>query len=150
MKRVQLLSNSDGDETTRVGRAPFAGSAVVHLVAILLAWWTQTSHAAPIEFQAIEILLISPPPAAAAEVTQPAREEELVVETPDPQPPEPEPEPEEELPPPPVEDEPEPEAVPEEEPEPEPEPEQPEPEPAETPARRLRSRIPPCRWPRKP
>jgi outer membrane biosynthesis protein TonB len=125
MRRVQILSTSRRDDPTHVGRAPFVRSAVVHLVAIILAWWAQTSHAAPVDFQAIEVMLISPPPATAAEVTEPAREEELVVETPDPQPPEPEPEPEEEPPPPVVEDEPEPEEVVEEVVEEDPEPEPP-------------------------
>jgi outer membrane biosynthesis protein TonB len=113
------------------------GSVVVHVLAILLAWWTQTSHAAPIEYVTYEIDLISPPPAEVTEEPQPAQEEELVVETPDPQPEEAEPE-EDPIPPPPedapepVEEEPEPEeeAPPVDEP---PSESPPEPEPAETP-----------------
>lgn len=111
--------------TDRPGRVPFAGSAVVHLAAFLLAWWTQTSQAAPVEYVVYEIDLVSPPPANAAEEPQPAREEELVVERP-----EPEPEPAEEDPIPlPAEDDPE-EEPEEVEEEPEPPPEEP---PADTP-----------------
>lgn len=108
--------------TDRPGRVPFAGSAVVHVAALLLAWWTQTSEAAPVEYVVYEIDLVSPPPANMAEEPQPAREEELVVERPDPEPAPPEEEP---IPP-----------LPEDEPEDEPEEveEEPEPPPEEAPA----------------
>ncbi len=121
-------------------RRSFIASGAVHLVVIVLALLTQVSATPPIEYEVVEINLVSPPPAATAEVVQPAREEELVVETPVtepepeevvedeiPPPPEEEPEPEEE--PPPEEPEPEEEPPPEEEPEPQPTEDAPVPDP---------------------
>lgn len=105
----------------RVGpdRLAFVASAVVHVLAFLLVWWTRTAQPAPAEFVTYDIELVSPPSPVEGE---PATREEVTVETPEPEP-EAEPEPEEEPPPP------EPEEEEEAEPEPEPEPEEPEPEP---------------------
>ena len=114
----------------RPGRRSFVASGLVHLAAIVVAVLTQVSTAAPLEFEVVEINLVSPPSAAAAEVVQPAQEEELVVETPVTEP-EPEETVEDEIPPPPEED-----PEPDEEPPPDPEPEEepppdPQPEPSE-------------------
>lgn len=112
-------------------------SVVLHGVVFALAWISAMRHVAPMEFTAIEIELVSPPPAAQAEEPRPAAER-VVVERPreEPQPREPEPDivPAQKPPP---EPEPEPEPTP---PAPEPEPEQrpeaapavaPEPDPAQ-------------------
>jgi outer membrane biosynthesis protein TonB len=106
-------------------------SVVLHGAVFALAWVGAMRHVAPMEFTAIQIDLVSPPPAAQAEEPQPAAER-IVVERPreEPQPREPEPDivPAEKPPPKP---EPEPEPTP---PAPEPEPEQrPEAAPAVTP-----------------
>lgn len=130
-----MRSDLEAPRHLRPGRASYAGSAVVHVAALVLAWLTQTGTTPPLEFEVVEINLFSPPSAAAAEVVQPAREE-LVVETPVSEP-EPEETPEDEVPPPPEEPEPEPppeepepeEPRPEEEPAAEPEPEAPAPDP---------------------
>ena len=96
-----------------------AASFGVHATIFLIFWLSGLVRGEPMEFITYEIVLVSPPPAVQAEVTQPATEQ-IVVERPDPTPPEPEPEPEEDIVP--VEDEddpppqpPEPEATPVEE-----------------------------------
>lgn len=113
--------------TTRERRA-FALSLVLHAGIFVLGWLSTLYQPEVIEFAAIEIELVSPPPTTQADVREVAAEE-LVVERPVETQPEPEPEPET-TPPPPEETEPEPEPEPEEPEEPEPEP---DPEPA-TPA----------------
>lgn len=113
--------------TTRERRA-FALSLLLHAGIFVLGWLSTLYQPEVIEFAAIEIELVSPPPTTQADVREVAAEE-LVVERPVETQPEPEPEPEP-TPPPPEETEPEPEPEPEEPEEPEPEP---DPEPA-TPA----------------
>jgi outer membrane biosynthesis protein TonB len=105
----------------------FWASATVHVVALVLAWWTQVARPRPLELVSYQIEIVSPPAAQEAEEPAPQPEEELVVETPEPTPPpedaEPDPvveEPED------VEEKPEPTATP---PPPEPEEEAGEPEP---------------------
>jgi protein TonB len=96
-------------------------SVALHGVVFALAWIGALRHVPPMEFMAIQIDLVSPPPAAQAEEPQRAAER-VVVERPRPEPPPPEPEPDivpVERPTPEPEPEPEPPA-----PEPEPEPEQ--------------------------
>ena len=96
----------------RVGKGPLLGSALVHTVAILLAWWTSALDAEIPEFVVYEIELVSPPPAVLGDATPPPPEP-LVIETPV----EPAPEPQEETPQPlideelPIEPEPQPEEV---------------------------------------
>ena len=68
-------------------------SAAIHIVALAVALFTQASAPNLAEFVTYQIDIVSPPPAQQAEVTAPAQEEELVVETPDPAPPPEEPEP---------------------------------------------------------
>ena len=77
-----------------VGKGPVIGSAIVHTVAILLAWWTSAVPRQMPEFITFEIELISPPAAELGERTTPPPEE-LVIERPV----DPIPEPQEEPPP---------------------------------------------------
>lgn len=100
-------------------RTAFVASALLHVLAFLLVWWTETARPSEVEFVAYDIELVSPPSPVEGE---PVPEERLTVETPEPEPAEEEPEPEE--PPPPE---------PEAEPPPEPAEEEPEPEPEEAP-----------------
>lgn len=106
----------------RPGRKSLLASAIIHVVALALAWFTQASAPDFQEFVTYEIDIVSPPPAQLAEEPAPVQEEELVVETPEPTPPPEEPEPD------PVVEEPERE---ESRPEPTPTPPPPEPEPVE-------------------
>lgn len=129
---MDMTHEHDIDRHQRPTRRSFVASGVVHLAVLVFALLTQISATPPLQYEVVEINLVSPPPSAAAEVSPPAREEELVVETPVPEP-EPEEAPEDEIPPPP-EEEPEPgeeptaaEPEPEEEPPPQ---EEPEPSPA--------------------
>lgn len=78
-----------------IGKGPVMGSAVIHGVAIFLAWWTAAVSSATPEFLVFEIELISPPAAELGEPTPPPPPEELVIETPL----DPLPEPPEETPP---------------------------------------------------
>lgn len=109
------------------GGGAVLASAAVHGVLLLGAWWAHHSFEPPLEYEAVQIEIVSLPPAA--EVEEPeldepdaAVPEELVVETPDPTPPDPEPDP---VPVPAEEPEPEPD------PEPDPDPEPPTPSPPE-------------------
>jgi outer membrane biosynthesis protein TonB len=110
-------------------------SVLLHGAVFAFAWIGALRHVAPMEFTAIEIELVSPPPAAQAEEPRPAAER-VVVERPREEPPPREPEPDivpVEKPTPEPEPEPTPPAP---EPEPEPQPEAapaaaPEPEPAQ-------------------
>ncbi len=83
-----------------VGKGPVIGSAVIHTVAIFLAWWGSAVPRQVPDFVTFEIELISPPAAELGEPTPPPPEE-LVIETPF----DPVPEPVEEIPPVTVEDE---------------------------------------------
>ena len=65
----------------KVGKGPVLGSAIVHTVAILLAWWTTATPGEAPEFITFEIELISPAAAEEGEQTTPLPEE-LVIETP--------------------------------------------------------------------
>jgi len=67
-------------------------SVVLHGAVFALAWISAMRHVAPMEFMAIEIELVSPPPAAQAEEPRPAAER-VVVERPREEPPPREPEP---------------------------------------------------------
>ena len=64
-----------------IGKGPVMGSAIIHGVAIFLAWWTAAASSATPEFVVFEIELISPPAAELGERTPPPPEE-LVIETP--------------------------------------------------------------------
>ena len=63
---------------------PLFASAVVHAVAMVLAWSAQVSSLDPSDFATYEITLVSPPPAEEASDPAPVQEEEVVVETPEP------------------------------------------------------------------
>ena len=85
-----------------VGKGPVLGSALVHGLAIFLAWWTSAMGGREVpNFIVYEIELVSPPAAELGDPTPPPPEE-LVIETPE----EVVPEPQEETLPPVVEDEP--------------------------------------------
>lgn len=109
---------------SRPGKGSLAGSAAVHLVAVVVAFLSQAGFHSRPEFVTYRIELVSPPPTVVGEPEPEPVQEELVVETPEP---EPEPEPEETPPPP----EPEPSPREEETPPPDTDVRQPEPEPAE-------------------
>ncbi len=64
-----------------VGKGPVIGSAVIHTVAIFLAWWGSAVPRQVQDFITFEIELISPPAAELGEPTPPPPEE-LVIETP--------------------------------------------------------------------
>ena len=68
-----------------------ADSLGIHASIFLVFWLSGLARTEPIEFITYEIVLVSPPPAVQAEVSQSATEE-MLVEHPDPTPPEPEPE----------------------------------------------------------
>ena len=70
----------------RPGKRPFAASMGIHAVAVLVAWSAQVSSPRYSEFVTYQVEIVSPPSAREAEITQPAQEEELVVETPEPLP----------------------------------------------------------------
>lgn len=108
-------------ERSRRERAAWMGSAAVHGAAIVLLVWSHFLEPPRYEFETVAVNLVAAPTVTEA---LPAREEELVVETPDPQPPEPETE-EEVIP--------DPEETPPPETEPEPEPDEPEERPDSTP-----------------
>jgi len=114
-----------GSQRDRSGheRAAWLGSAAVHGAAIVLLVWSHFIEPTRYDFETVAVNLVAAPTVTEA---PPAREDDLVVETPDPQPPEPEPE-EEVIP------DPEETPPPETEPEPEPEPEEPEEQPDSTP-----------------
>jgi outer membrane biosynthesis protein TonB len=76
-----------------VGKGPVIGSALVHAIALFLAWWTSTASDPLPDFVVYEIELISPAAAELGDPTPPPPEE-LVIETPF----EPVPEPPEETP----------------------------------------------------
>ncbi len=84
----------------QVGKGPLLGSALVHAIATLLAWWTSAVDRQVPEFVVYEIELVSPPPAVLGDPTPPPPEP-LVIETPA----EAVPESQEETPPPLIEDE---------------------------------------------
>ena len=85
----------------KVGKGPLLGSALVHTIAIFLAWWTSAIERVVPSFVVYEIELVSPPAAELGDPTPPPPEE-LVIETPQ----EVVPEPREETPLPVIEDEP--------------------------------------------
>lgn len=123
-------------------------SAVAHAGLLVVAWAASAFAPEPVEYEVVQIELVSPPPASAPEPVEEvsAPEEELQVETPDAEP-EPDdvplPEPTEEVTPPP-EPEPDPpaeEQPPEPEPEPEAAPAQPEAEPEEETGQDLNIRL---------
>ena len=64
-----------------VGKGPVLGSAIIHTIAIVLAWWTTTTPNDVPDFVTFEIELISPSAAELGESTTPPPEE-LVIETP--------------------------------------------------------------------
>ena len=64
-----------------VGKGPVIGSAIVHITAIFLAWWTSAVPREVPDFVVFEIELISPSAAELGERTTPPPEE-LVIETP--------------------------------------------------------------------
>ncbi len=66
-----------------------AASAGVHSVAVLIAWFSQLVVPPEMQFIALEIELVSPPPAEEAVEIPPPPQEEVVVEIPDPEPPPP-------------------------------------------------------------
>lgn len=109
----------------RPGRPEWIGSAVIHLLALLVIVVTEVAQPAPPPFVAYEINLVSPPSPIEGEPAAPRR---LEVETPEPEP-EPPAEEAEETPPPPEET-----AEEESEPEEEAPPEEPEPRPEARPA----------------
>ena len=128
-----------------VGKGPVLGSALVHGVAIFLAWWTSAIEREVPNFVVYEIELVSPPAVELGDPTPPPPEE-LVIETPE----EVVPEPQQETPPPIIEED----LPPEEDPKPEevtapPEPEEdpappmsPDPDPdVETPGEDLNVRM---------
>jgi len=69
-------------------RTATLGSITIHVLVLLVAWWSSAHARAPLEFITYEIELVSPPPAEQADEPKPAQEE-LVVERPDPEPPPP-------------------------------------------------------------
>ena len=112
------------------GRAPVFASVAVHVVALLIAWGGEFFfNPEEVLFEAIEIVMVSPPPSLQGEFNpQPEPPPEVEVETPDPSPPAPE----ELPPPPPQETRPDPTPPPPEQrrPEPEPRPAPPRPTPS--------------------
>lgn len=114
----------------RPGSRSLAASATVHVLALVLAWWTQVATPRPMEFETFRIEIVSPPPAQEAEEPAPVQEEELVVETPESTPPPEEPEPDPVVEPEPEDVEEKPESTPTPPPE-EPEEEAGDPEPEE-------------------
>ena len=64
-----------------VGKGPVLGSAIIHTIVILLAWWTTATPNEVPDFITFEIELISPSAAELGESTTPLPEE-LVIETP--------------------------------------------------------------------
>ncbi len=126
-----------GRRSERKG-VPALGSAVVHVVALGLAWWTSGLRTAPPQFVSYHIEMVAMPAPEPADIPEPAAPKKLVIETPEPSIPEPDP-----IPPPPPEKAPEkkpapaPEKKPEEkkpQPKPQPKPPEktPEPKPSET------------------
>ncbi|GMV05448.1 MAG: hypothetical protein AMXMBFR53_17260 [Gemmatimonadota bacterium] len=70
-------------------RKSLAASVGVHAGVLLLAVLGSASARPPLEFVSYQVEIVSPPPAAQADVVAPAQQE-LVVERPDPEPPQPE------------------------------------------------------------
>jgi outer membrane biosynthesis protein TonB len=77
----------------RPGKKPLLASVGIHVVVLLAAWSAQMAAPKYSEFVAIQVQIVSPPPAQMAETPQPQQEQELVVETPEPLPTPEEPEP---------------------------------------------------------
>lgn len=75
------------------GKKPLLASVGIHAVALVAVWSAQVSSPAYSDFVTYQVEIVSPPSTQEAEVTQPEREEELVVETPEPLPPPEDPEP---------------------------------------------------------
>lgn len=117
------------------GRGPVFASVAVHVLVVLGAWIGEAFFDPdPVLFEAIEIVMVSPPPSIQGDFNpQPEPPPEVEVETPDPSPPAPE-----ELPPPPPEEERPAERTP-----PPPEQRRPEPEPRPAPPQPTPQRTPP-------
>ncbi|MBI4520416.1 MAG: TonB C-terminal domain-containing protein [Gemmatimonadetes bacterium] len=72
---------------TRPGKLAVGASAVLHLAAFLLLWWSRDAFSTMPDFVVYELMLVEPPPAEAAEeVSVPAPPERTVVDRPEPTP----------------------------------------------------------------